>query len=779
VSEFEKITQYQNPRLKFCKVLNKSKRPFETDWVNKPYSHEEIKEWVNQGKNFGVICGYGKLLVIDADHQDVRDAVTKKLKPTFRVRTGSGGCHDYYFCKGMKSKIVMNGKVLDKDGNPAVDENGKAEHYGEVQFKGTQVVGAGSIHPNGETYSIERDLPIEEISIEEIEEFVKPFMDVKVVDVAEKTKGVRGPYKKKDKSDFASSDINSIPITEVLERVEFKQSSNPEELFCSNPWHGSTSGTNTNVNPRKNKLHCFRCDQGMNTVQVIAREHKIINSDICGEKLSNVQFRRVLKIAEDVFNLQTAKVIQRDKITAMANDDSKINMGVLKAAVLDALTSNDAQTSCNASELLVLEVYKNHDIYTIRTEGRREMWMYMDGIYVPQGETYIKAFVRGILGNAYKIHLSNEVLAKIEADTYIDADEFFNKNKIVDEVCLENGILNLVNRKLMDYNPEKIFFNKLPVKYNPDATCPTVQKHFETVLKHKEDSKVMYELFGFLLWKDYFIEKAFMFLGDGRNGKSKTLDLMKRFIGIENCSDISISALDKDPYALGELFGKMANISGDINKTALENSGNFKKSTGRDLLGAPRKFLNRLNFVNYAKMVFCANDLPKIWEDTDAMWRRWMLFEFPYTFVGKEEYDALEKDKGIFKLKDNKIIEALSTPSELSGLLNGALDALDNLHETGEFSYSKNTSEVRDMWIRKSDSLVCFMLDRCEKKFDSYIIKDQFNGAYSKYCAEKGLIPVNEKSLKGTMERMGAWETRKNLDLGTTQTRVWNGWRLF
>jgi len=37
----------------------------------------------------------------------------------------------------------------------------------------------------------------------------------------------------------------------------------------------------------------------------------------------------------------------------------------------------------------------------------------------------------------------------------------------------------------------------------------------------------MFELFGFLLYKNYFIEKGVMFIGDGRNGKGKTINLMK------------------------------------------------------------------------------------------------------------------------------------------------------------------------------------------------------------------------------------------------------------
>ena len=157
------------------------------------------------------------------------------------------------------------------------------------------------------------------------------------------------------------------------------------------------------------------------------------------------------------------------------------------------------------------------------------MWIYQKGIYIPSGKTYIKEITRKLLGVAYTPHLKNQVLEKIEADTYIDQEEFFSNN-IEDEICCENGIINLRTRELTEFNPKKIFFTKIPVEYNPQAVCPGIESFFKSILKNAEDSKVMFELFGFLLFKNYFIEKAVMFIGDGSTNQevitpnSTTLD---------------------------------------------------------------------------------------------------------------------------------------------------------------------------------------------------------------------------------------------------------------
>lgn len=69
-----------------------------------------------------------------------------------------------------------------------------------------------------------------------------------------------------------------------------------------------------------------------------------------------------------------------------------------------------------------------------------------------------------------------------------------------------------------------MFFNKLPVKYDPDAKCPLIDEFLQDVLTEQDDRKVFYELGGFCLLKDYRFEKAFMFIGEGRNGKRKSFE---------------------------------------------------------------------------------------------------------------------------------------------------------------------------------------------------------------------------------------------------------------
>lgn len=405
---------------------------------------------------------------------------------------------------------------------------------------------------------------------------------------------------------------------------------------------------------------------------------------------------------------------------------------------------------------------KENTVYSLRCDTQSEMWIYSEGIYIPEARSYIKEFTQRVCGVGYTTHIANEVINKIEARTFINQDKFFSIN-YVDEIAVKNGILNIKTKELAPFTPKKIFFNKLPVEYVPEKDCPNIKKHFQSVLQHESDTLVIQELFGYLLLKEYMIEKAFMFTGSGRNGKGKSIELMKHFLGADNCSSIPLQQLEESEFAVAGLFGKMANLSGDLSKTALRHTGRFKEATGRDLLTANRKNKSFISFVNYAKLIFACNELPKTRDITTAFFSRWALLHFPYTFLTKEEMDKLE-DKTNARLRDSEIIKKLTTPEELSGLLNWALDGLERLLKQKDFSSSRTWEELKIEWLRKSSSLQAFLMDCTIQDYDSHILKKEFQRRYNEYCRVHKIKPEGAGDIKETLSEMGISENRTSLE---------------
>lgn len=430
----------------------------------------------------------------------------------------------------------------------------------------------------------------------------------------------------------------------------------------------------------------------------------------------------------------------------------------LKEEIMTLILQKDRR---KASEKITDYIRKKEVIYTTRDDERSEFWIYQEGIYIPQAKTYIKEYCRKILGIAYTTTISNEVIAKIETDTYIDQDEFFQVRDIW-KIAVKNGVLDLKTKELLEFNPKYFFFNKIPITYQTDTLCMDIIKFLKQVLYDEKEVDVIQEIFGYLLLKEYRIEKAFMFLGSGRNGKGKTVELMKRFIGIENTCNIPIQSLSDDSFNVGELFNKMANIGADISSGVLKETGMFKSLTGRDLISAQRKFLTRVKFTNYAKMVFCANELPITYDKTIAFFNRWLILDFPYTFLSQKEIDLVPpNDRRNVKLADENVIDKISGEQEMTGLLNWAIIGLHRLLSHGDFSYSPSTSEVKNMWLRKSSSITAFIMDLVEEDFNSMISKAHFRMVYNVYCKKHKIRPISDKILRAELiEGAGASESR-------------------
>lgn len=361
---------------------------------------------------------------------------------------------------------------------------------------------------------------------------------------------------------------------------------------------------------------------------------------------------------------------------------------------------------------------------TFRTyRDTEEVLVYLDGYYQPDGEKHIKAECQRRVGLSAVLteHEINEIIGHIRRSTYTDR-EAFNQDKIT--INLINGLLNTETKELRPHSPEFLSTVRIPVKYNPDAYARRAMEFMEEV-HHREDIPVIQELFGNCLVPDKSIQKAILYVGDGENGKSKELSLLRIFIGKANCSSVSWQQLELNRFAKSSLEGKLANIFADLPSQSMNMTTSFKMLTGEDAIGTEKKFKDEYSFENFAKLIFSANKPPKVTdEDSYAFWRRWIIIEFPNQFTdenGKKDPDLLEK---------------LTTEDELSGLLNCALEGLARLRQQKKYSYKKTVDETTDFYMRASDPVYAFLQDKCEADSspNHYEDKDKFHEIFEKYC---------------------------------------------
>ncbi len=431
-----------------------------------------------------------------------------------------------------------------------------------------------------------------------------------------------------------------------------------------------------------------------------------------------------------------AKVDEQTKQKLDEQEKSKKeneNFYKTKSIIIEELNDRSPDRSFISEEIYIF-IRKEEYIYTIREDDNDEMWIYKDGIYIPEAKTYIKEWCRKLLGRGYSAQMANSVINKIEVETYTEKEDFFKVNDL-NRIAVLNGIVDIRTKTLYDFDPKEIFFNKINAEFDEDATCNAIDEHLHEVLKSKEDVPVIYELFGFCLYRDYKIEKSFMLTGEGRNGKSKTVELLKLFLNPANCCNINLSQIEKSEFAMINFHNKLANICSDLSKTSMDKSGNFKQLTGHDMISANRKMRSYIHFVNHAKLVFCTNSLPSTMDSSAAFWNRWILLEFPYAFLPQNEINAIPEDEREFiKLQDPDKINKLTDPDQMSGLLNKSIDALNTLLKNREFSYQPTVSQLQSNWERMQDSCSAFIMDNIVQDFESEISSFNMKKSYIEYC---------------------------------------------
>lgn len=733
INKMEIPDKLKQKGIKFVLLERGGKRPFQLEWQNKiiEFDNPELIEHLNKGGNYGVMGGGEKnLLIIDFDNEKVQEEVCQKLPATFTVRTGSGKLHKYFSSDRTESFKIFNENM---------------DTIADVQGEGKQCVGAGSIHPNGTKYEVIEDLDIAFLPYSEIKALLMPY-DKKVrkakQEEYEKPKGII-------QDDFLDTLKSYLSIEDVLNSFGIDTSKNPTEC----PFHSSKGGKCLGFN--KETAHCFHCEGSWNIFSLV-------------KDFQKCDFKEALNYLSNIAGLEEEfEKSKRRYIESLKENEENAKRNL----AWNVLALAKEKKWGEATEMLVDYISEHNYFYTTKVDNQAETWVYKEGVYVPQGKSEIKVILRDIMQEHYSQYIYGLVIAKIEIDTFIEVDDFF-KERHLDEIPLKNGIFNIYTRELKPYSPEKVFFNKMPVEYNPQSKCPLIEKFLKDVLANEEDIDVFFELGGFCLMNEYKYEKAFMFVGDGRNGKDKSLELLKRLNGVENCSGISLQELNDD-FSKSELFGKKVNLAGDISNQELKVTAPFKALTGRSLIDAKRKFLTNISFVNKAKFIFACNQLPKVYDISRGFWERWVLLQFPYTFIDKETLEKERKKNPNLKLMDVDIIQKITTEEELSGLLNKFLEGLDRLQIQGKFSQTIGSEEIKNFWIRKSDSFSAFCMDYLQMDVYNFVTKKELRRRFNIYCKKHKIKGASDKAIKVTLEDMfGVTEDRKMVD--GEQVWVWD-----
>ena len=324
---------------------------------------------------------------------------------------------------------------------------------------------------------------------------------------------------------------------------------------------------------------------------------------------------------------------------------------------------------------------------------------------------------------------------------------FFPKTEFeppVGFINVDNGVLDVKKKELLDHSPKYNFKYKLEHKFDPEGQAPNFLKYLNFVFNEDQDLiKLVGEIMGYtLLGGPPTAHRAFVLYGDGRNGKSTLLDVITALLGEDSVSAVSMERIT-EPFSTVRMDGKLANIV-EESPTAI-NAEVFKNITAGGRVSAAHKGMEEFDLRLNCRLFFACNNFPHFKDGSIAIKDRLIFLPFN-RYIRPEE-------------RDPKVGESIR--KEMSGVLNFALKGLERFQAHG-FTEPAATRETINEYLNESDNVRNWFDENVEFKYDlfsdSVLTKDLYHN-YKSLCLENGqkFVAYNtfSKRLKRILDDLG------------------------
>lgn len=250
--------------------------------------------------------------------------------------------------------------------------------------------------------------------------------------------------------------------------------------------------------------------------------------------------------------------------------------------------------------------------------------------------------------------------------------------------CLNGYIsldLNGEGIKLYPHSKNIFTTSTLGAPYIDNQTSQKFEGFLQMMLPFEEDRKLVQEWFGYCLLPGNEYQKCLILKGDGANGKSVLLYILKLLLGSANVSSVGMDAFDTSKrFLLCKLKDKLADISNEFSSGKAICESTFKRFVSGDSVTAEEKNIRAFDFKPEAKIIFATNDDPQFKDRSSGLWRRLCIINC----------DNIVPESN----RNPKMLMSDYWEEELPGILNWAIEGRRRLFSQNGFSEEKSKKIV-------------------------------------------------------------------------------------
>lgn len=379
----------------------------------------------------------------------------------------------------------------------------------------------------------------------------------------------------------------------------------------------------------------------------------------------------------------------------------------------------------------------------------KTIYVWKDTHWVEMGDAFIAGFAEQHMNPKPRNNHIAEFLGSVWRNNQ-RTDGDFNES-VIGRSNLANGVLKLDSLELEAHDPKYGFRSVLNHPFDPEAKCPRFDKFLDEITcGNKEKANVLMEFAAYAFsGMPYVYHKALILTGEGANGKSTYLNVLKKLAGSQAYSSLMLNQLSQE-YSLAFMVGKLFNIAEETPTRSLMDTSNFKNLTAGGGYMAREPYKKPIQVDNNTtKFIMACNELPALNDFSGGIERRFLIVSFDATFMGRDADPFLDE-----KLE-----------SELPGIFNRVIEGYKRLIEQNGFTKLDSSDEHVREYMNSHNSAYKFYEECVGVAKGRTISANDIFRAYVEWCKPMSIKPVTENKFGRELNKFtGAKAYDKKID---------------
>jgi putative DNA primase/helicase len=300
-----------------------------------------------------------------------------------------------------------------------------------------------------------------------------------------------------------------------------------------------------------------------------------------------------------------------------------------------------------------------------------------------------------------------------------------------------NGFLHIRDRVLHPTTPLLFIQHALPYAYAEKGAPPARWLRFLNDIwpDDVESVETLREIFGYVLTRDTSQQKIFLIIGPKRSGKGTIARILNALLGAENTVAPTLASLATN-FGLAPLIGRQLAVIADARLGARADQAAIAERllsiSGEDGVTIDRKYSSAWTGKLPTRFMILTNELPRLTDNSGALAGRFIVLTLRESFYGREDHALTEK-----------------LLSELPGILNWALDGLEQLHRRGCFLPPTSSEEAVQHLEDLGSPVKAFIRDCCAVGPAEEALPVDVYEAWTAWCRANG------RDHPGTLQTFG------------------------